>query len=57
MEQSTHHRKLVEFLSSVVPIRSQHAKRLVSHDANCNTYNYKYTTSVEIVPICKVCCI
>ena len=52
-----HHRKLVEFLSSVVPIRSQHAKRLVSHDANSNTYNYKYTTSVEIVPICKVCCI
>jgi len=46
-------RKLVEFLSSVVPIRSQHAKRLVSHDANSNTYNYKYTTSVEIVPICK----
>ena len=47
-------RKLVEFLSSVVPIRSQHAKRLVSHDANSNTFNYKYTTSVEIVPICKV---
>ena len=47
----------MEFLSSVVPIRSQHAKRLVSHDANSNTYNYKYTTSVEIVPICKVCCI
>jgi nonsense-mediated mRNA decay protein 3 len=46
-------RKLVEFLSSVIPMRSSYAKKLISHDANSNSYNYKYTTSVEIVPICK----
>ncbi len=46
-------RKLVDFLSTTIPVKTQHAKRLVSHDANSNTYNYKYTTSVDIVPICK----
>ena len=25
----------------------------MSHDANSNVYNYKYTYAVEIVPICK----
>jgi hypothetical protein len=29
------------------------SKRLISHDIHSNTYNYKYTFSVEIVPICK----
>ena len=47
-------RKLVEFLQSVIPIRSQHAKKLISHDCSSNVYNYKYTSSVEVVPICKV---
>lgn len=30
------------------------SKRLISHDIHSNTYNYKYTYSVEIAPICKV---
>ena len=46
-------RKLVEFLQAMVPIQSKTAKKLISHDSNSNTYNYKYTTSVEVVPICK----
>ncbi len=29
------------------------AQELVSHDIHNNTYNYKSTFSVEIVPICK----
>ena len=29
------------------------AKELISHDSHNNTYNYKYTYSVEIVPLCK----
>ncbi|XP_040572820.1 60S ribosomal export protein NMD3 [Lepeophtheirus salmonis] len=49
----SHARKLVEFLGTVVPIRYQQAKKLISHDTNSNTYNYKYTFSVEVVPICK----
>ena len=46
-------RKLVEFIQSVIPIRYQHAKKLISQDACSNIYNYKYTISVEVVPICK----
>ena len=45
--------KFVAFLNHVVPIRYKTADHLVSHDANSNTYRYKYTFSVEIVPICK----
>jgi len=46
-------RKMLEFLQSVIPIRYQHAKKLISQDASSNIYNYKYTLSVEVVPICK----
>ncbi|KAL3891578.1 hypothetical protein ACJMK2_003834 [Sinanodonta woodiana] len=46
-------KKMVEFLQSVVPSRLQTAKELVSHDIHNNTFNYKHTFSVEIVPICK----
>lgn len=38
------------FLSS----RSKTSQRLISHDIHSNTYNYKSTFSVEIVPVCKV---
>ena len=34
-------RKLVEFFQSVIPIRYQHAKKLISHDMSSNIYNYK----------------
>jgi nonsense-mediated mRNA decay protein 3 len=50
-----HALKLVDFLQSVVPIRFRADKQLVSHDTHNNTYNYKYTFSVEIAPVCKVC--
>ena len=39
---------------SVVPARYRHDKQLVSHNIHESTYNYKYTFSVEIAPICKV---
>ena len=38
----------------VVPIKFRADKQLVSQDSHSNTYNYKYTFSVEIAPICKV---
>jgi len=43
----------------VVPIRSKTSEQLISQDDNNNTYNYKYTFSVEIVPLCRddVCCL
>ncbi|XP_065052415.1 60S ribosomal export protein NMD3-like [Rhopilema esculentum] len=46
-------RKLVDFLQSVVPCRYKTAQELISHDIHNNTYNYKHTFSVELVPICK----
>lgn len=46
-------RKIVEFFQAVVPCRYVTAQELVSHDIHNNTYNYKDTFSVEIVPICK----
>ena len=49
-----HALKFVDFLQSVVPLRFRNDKQLVSHKEHTNTYNYKYTFSTEIVPICKV---
>lgn len=45
--------KFIDFLQSVVPIRYRHDKQLVSHDVHTSNYNYKYTFSVEIAPVCK----
>lgn len=46
-------RKLADFLVTVVPCRYITSERLISQDFSSNTYNYKNTFSVEIVPICK----
>ena len=34
--------------------RYSHSKKLISHDVHTNTYNYKYTFMVDVVPVCKV---
>ncbi|CAI9106051.1 OLC1v1005108C1 [Oldenlandia corymbosa var. corymbosa] len=49
----SHAVKFVEFLDKVVPVRHRNDKQLVSHDTKSNNYNYKYTFSVEICPICR----
>jgi nonsense-mediated mRNA decay protein 3 len=49
----SHAMKFVDFLQAVVPVRYKTSDQLVSHDEHSNTYNYKYTFSVEIVPICR----
>ncbi|XP_050493867.1 60S ribosomal export protein NMD3 isoform X2 [Bombus huntii] len=46
-------RKMVDFLSSIIPCRYDHSKKLISHDIHSNIYNYKVTYSVEIVPISR----
>ncbi|XP_077990802.1 60S ribosomal export protein NMD3-like [Glandiceps talaboti] len=46
-------RRLLNFLQAMVPCRTQKSMQLVSHDTHNNTYNYKITHSVEIVPVCK----
>ncbi|KAF9005414.1 RNA binding protein [Cyathus striatus] len=49
----SHALKMVEFLASVVPVRSKASEQLISSDTHTNTANFKYTYSVEISPICK----
>lgn len=49
----SHARKMVNFLSAVLPIKYQHSKKLLSHDIHSNVYNYKFTYVVEIVPVSK----
>lgn len=46
-------RKIVEYMQRVIPCRYSTSQQLISHDTRSNVYNYKYTFSVEIVPICK----
>ncbi|WWC85954.1 uncharacterized protein L201_000824 [Kwoniella dendrophila CBS 6074] len=45
--------KMVEFLAGVVPVRTKASEQLISSDTHSNTSNYKFTYSVEIVPVCK----
>ncbi|MFQ6668224.1 hypothetical protein Gotur_033950 [Gossypium turneri] len=49
----SHASKFVEFLDKVAPTKRRESKQLVSHDPKNNSYNYKYTFSVEISPICR----
>ncbi|KAL3825055.1 hypothetical protein ACJIZ3_021084 [Penstemon smallii] len=49
----SHGVKFVDFVGNVAPIKSRNDKQLVSHDRKSNNYNYKYTFSVEISPICR----
>lgn len=49
----SHARKMVDFLTTVLPVKYQHSKKLLSHDIHSNLYNYKFTFSVEIVPLSK----
>ncbi|XP_029672295.1 60S ribosomal export protein NMD3 [Formica exsecta] len=46
-------RKMVDFLVTVIPCHYEHSKKLISYDCHSNVYNYKFTYSVEIVPISK----
>ncbi|EIW54635.1 NMD3-domain-containing protein [Trametes versicolor FP-101664 SS1] len=51
--QRSHAQKMVEFLAGVVPVRSKASEQLLSTDTHTNTANFKYTYSVEIIPVCK----
>ncbi|KAK8160670.1 NMD3 family-domain-containing protein [Phyllosticta citrichinensis] len=45
--------KFVDFLKSVVPVFSKKSQELISMDIHTSTKSYKFSFSVEIVPICK----
>ncbi|ESZ92718.1 nonsense-mediated mRNA decay protein 3 [Sclerotinia borealis F-4128] len=45
--------KFVDFLNSVAPITSKKSQELISMDIHTSTKSYKFSFSVEVVPICK----
>jgi len=50
--QRSHAQHFVDFISSWVPTRTRNSKHLLTHDANSNVYQYKYTMACDICPIC-----
>jgi nonsense-mediated mRNA decay protein 3 len=45
--------KFIDFLNSVVPITVKASQELISHDVHTSKKSYKFSYSVEIVPICR----
>lgn len=43
----------VDFLTSVAPVKSKRSEELISMDIHTSTKSYKFSFSVELVPICK----
>ena len=48
-----HAEKFVDFLTSVAPVRSKKSQELISMDIHTSAKSYKFSFSVELVPICK----
>jgi len=46
-------RRLIQFLETAVPCRSKESQKLISQDDHSNTHSFKYTTHVEIAPVCR----
>ncbi|KAK7204656.1 NMD3 family-domain-containing protein [Myxozyma melibiosi] len=51
--QKNHAVKMIDFLSGVAPIRTKKSEELISMDTHTAVRSYKFTFSVEIIPICK----
>ncbi|KAI5861590.1 NMD3-domain-containing protein [Durotheca rogersii] len=45
--------KFVDFLNSVVPVRVKKSQELISQDTHTSKKSYKFTFSVELIPVCK----
>ena len=45
--------KFLDFLNSVVPVKTKSSQELISMDSHTNKKSYKFTFSAEIVPVCK----
>ena len=45
--------KFIDFLNSVVPVTVKKSQELISLDTHTSKRSYKFTFSVELVPICK----
>lgn len=51
--QKNHAVKMLDFLNSVVPIKSKKSEELVSQDTHTGASTYKFSYSIEIVPLCR----
>lgn len=51
--QRNHAEKFVDFLTSVAPVRSKKSQELISMDIHTSTKSYKFSYSIELVPVCK----
>eukprot|EP00927_Polykrikos_kofoidii_P075472 TRINITY_DN7170_c0_g2_i1.p1 TRINITY_DN7170_c0_g2~~TRINITY_DN7170_c0_g2_i1.p1 ORF type:complete len:537 (+),score=129.77 TRINITY_DN7170_c0_g2_i1:144-1613(+) len=50
--QRSHAQRFTDFVAAWVPTKTKNSKHLCSHDANSNTYNYKYTILADLCPVC-----
>ncbi|KAF2073333.1 hypothetical protein CYY_005351 [Polysphondylium violaceum] len=48
-----HALKFVDFISAITPVKTKKSEQLISSDEQNNAANYKFTFSVEIVPLSK----
>lgn len=51
--QKNHAVKMIDFLNTVVPIKYKKSEELISQDTHTGSATYKFSYSVEIVPICR----
>lgn len=51
--QRNHAEKFVDFLTSVAPVKTKKSQELISMDIHTSTKSYKFSFSVELIPICK----
>lgn len=51
--QKNHAVKMIDFLNTVVPIRYKKSEELISQDTHTGASTYKFSYSVEIIPICR----
>ena len=49
--QRSHALRFIDFVDSVMSVRSKSSKQLVSADLKNNDYNYKFNYMVEIIPL------
>ncbi|KAK5998548.1 60S ribosomal export protein NMD3 [Cladobotryum mycophilum] len=45
--------KFVDFLNSVVPVKTKYSQELISQDSHTSKKSYKFSFSAEIVPVCR----
>lgn len=50
--QRSHAQRFSDFIQSFIPTKLKNSRHLVSHDANSNEYNYKYSIQSELCPVC-----